>query len=98
MRFEYTVSVAGLERFRSVEYRRALAVCDRLNGILSEVEGRRDQSAGMSVSIVETIDDYCDVDCCDTQDEDCHCGDCPACAPLGCPRDQGSCGGPLEEG
>lgn len=74
MLLEYTVNVAGVERFRSASYARALAVCDRLN--------RHGQAAGMSVSVVETIDDYCDVDCCDTQERPCHCGDCPACAPL----------------
>jgi hypothetical protein len=85
MMLEYSVNVASardpsespdslgepVERFRSVSYERALAVCDRLN--------RHGQAAGMRVSVVETIDDYCDVACCDTSERLCHCGDCPAC-------------------
>ncbi len=82
MLVEYTVNVAGVERFRSLSYARALAVCDRLNCILSTAEGRHSQAASLSVSVVETIDDYCDGDCCNTQERPCHCGDCPACARL----------------
>lgn len=53
---ECNVRMAGVERLRTVGDRRALAVGDR--------RSRQGRSNGRSVSIVEPIDECCDVEYC----------------------------------
>jgi hypothetical protein len=66
MMLVYMVAVAGIERFESDGYGRARAVCARPYALWQPVR--------MSVSVIETIDDSCEWDCCDTSEEYYSCG------------------------